>query len=266
MKRESWSIIIACFFGAFVGGITALEIAARFEYGSYFWGIGALLGGIVAYFIVDFAQVRTGVLRAYNNVVNWQPNLLYWKAVIVNMTYMMSVTIYVVLFFSLPYSMIGVISGERVEMVVMSILIVSAIMLIIVLILSLLISLDELSRGENEGREWRYRLKLLRSIRRNLGHIETLNPVTATCFLAALLWRSLPKLHKIPRLLWNFVLTFVRYIHSERRTLCFIDAALGATVGYYFGSAVIGAVVGAILGVINYELVSVRWLKLSPTK
>ena len=44
MTRGWLSVALACALGAFVGTLAALDIAARFEYGSRFWGIGALLG------------------------------------------------------------------------------------------------------------------------------------------------------------------------------------------------------------------------------
>ncbi|HXK31292.1 MAG TPA: hypothetical protein VJZ94_00875, partial [Candidatus Paceibacterota bacterium] len=62
----------------------------------------------------------------------------------------------------------------------------------------------------------------------------------------------------------QFVAGVFVYVHSQRRTICFIDATIGATIGYFFGSAIIGAIAGALLGVINYEIVSVRWLRLVP--
>jgi hypothetical protein len=45
-----------------------------------------------------------------------------------------------------------------------------------------------------------------------------------------------------------------------------VDSALGAASGYYFGSAILGGVVGMILGLVNYEIVSIRWLKLVQKK
>lgn len=54
MNRQLWSIVGACALGACIGTFTALDISTRFQYGSYLWGIGALLGGIVAYVAVDF--------------------------------------------------------------------------------------------------------------------------------------------------------------------------------------------------------------------
>ena len=56
----------------------------------------------------------------------------------------------------------------------------------------------------------------------------------------------------------QFVAGVFVYVHSQRRTICFIDATIGATIGYFFGSAIIGAIAGALLGIINYEIVSVR--------
>jgi hypothetical protein len=54
------------------------------------------------------------------------------------------------------------------------------------------------------------------------------------------------------------------YVHSSRRTLCLVDAALGAAVGYHYANPIIGAVVGALLGAIKYQLVSVRLLRIAP--
>lgn len=94
---------------------------------------------------------------------------------------------------------------------------------------------------------WQNRVRIANAM------ISTANAVvTAACFVG-----SEVKL---------FVLRTFVYIHSERRTICFVDAALGSLAGFFFGSVAIGVVVGAMLGIINYELVSVRWLKLAPAK
>ncbi len=63
---------------------------------------------------------------------------------------------------------------------------------------------------------------------------------------------------------------FVKYlfilIHSELRLLCAFDAALGAAIGYFLGSAAIGALAGGVIGVLNFELVSKRLLHLVPSR
>ena len=53
-------------------------------------------------------------------------------------------------------------------------------------------------------------------------------------------------------------------IHSDVRLLCGTDAAIGAGIGYLAHNPLIGALAGGILGLANYELVSIRWLKLVP--
>jgi hypothetical protein len=53
-------------------------------------------------------------------------------------------------------------------------------------------------------------------------------------------------------------------IHSDIRVLCGSYAAVGAAVGYFgFDSPIIAFFVGGLCGVVQYELVSKRWLKIA---
>jgi len=45
-----------------------------------------------------------------------------------------------------------------------------------------------------------------------------------------------------------------------------VDAALGTAVGYFTGNPLIGAVAGGLLGVVNYEIITVRVMKLVGAK
>lgn len=65
---------------------------------------------------------------------------------------------------------------------------------------------------------------------------------------------------------WHFIILFVRYIHSDIRVLCAIDAAIGAGIGYAAGNVLLGTFAGGILGFLNYEIISKRVLKLVPEK
>ena len=60
-----------------------------------------------------------------------------------------------------------------------------------------------------------------------------------------------------------FIKVFFLLVHSNIRLLCACDAAFGAIIGYFCGNALVGALAGGVLGVINYEVVSVRLLKLT---
>jgi hypothetical protein len=66
--------------------------------------------------------------------------------------------------------------------------------------------------------------------------------------------------------LCKFVWTIFVLIHSEVRLLCMLDAAIGAGLGYYFGSALIGAMAGGAFGVFNFQVISKWWLKLVPER
>lgn len=63
------------------------------------------------------------------------------------------------------------------------------------------------------------------------------------------------------RLVWQWF----RLVHSDVRLLCFVDAALFTGIGLLAGGPIaVWAIGGGIFGVFNYQIVSVHWLKLVP--
>jgi hypothetical protein len=71
----------------------------------------------------------------------------------------------------------------------------------------------------------------------------------------------------IPRLILavlRFVAKFVRqafiYVHTKNRVMCLADAAIGATIGFMLGSAIIGAIAGVAVYEFNRQIVAKRWL------
>ena len=50
-------------------------------------------------------------------------------------------------------------------------------------------------------------------------------------------------------------------IHSEMRILCGVDAMIGAVIGYFAGSALMGALYGGIVGVFNFLVITELCLK-----
>lgn len=260
MRKETWSIGFACLLGAFIGTLVALEISARFTYGSWLWGIGALVGGLVAYCAVDFRHLCTGVVRSYQKTINWRPDRLYWKA-------------YCIYFggsYTLCISLIGF--TEVVFKPSDSIIIP----LIIFAITSAVLTWAMLSNWSNYDDERRlcYAMQVT-----DLGWrlMRNYNPIGIAYWVCCgALWaiRRIPsagtRLVVFAKFHWmqirQFAIEIFFYVHSGRRKICFVDATLGATIGYFLGSAIFGAVIGAILGIVNYEIVSIRWLKILPTK
>lgn len=84
--------------------------------------------------------------------------------------------------------------------------------------------------------------------------------VASPAFLRALPGRIFHFVSSVFRFLRRFTWQLFIRIHSQERLICGVDALLGAAVGYLAGSALVGALVGGVLGVINYELVTRRWL------
>ena len=63
-----------------------------------------------------------------------------------------------------------------------------------------------------------------------------------------------------------------KWSHNDVRKICFIDTFLGVLggtlVGFWYWNAfyagIAGLILGPVLGMVNYQLVSIRWLKLQP--
>lgn len=260
VKKETWSIGFACLLGAFIGTLVALEISECFTYGSWLWGIGALVGGFVAYCAVDFRHFCAGVVRSYQKTINWRPDRPYWKAY----------GIYFGGSYTLCISLVGF--TEVVLKPTDSIII----LLIMFAIISAVLTWAMLSNWSNYDDE--RRLHYARQVT-DLGWrlMRNYNPIGIAYWVC---WGALWAIRRIPsvgtllvvfaKFHWmqirQFTIEIFFYVHSGRRKICFVDAALGATAGYFFGSAIFGAVIGAILGIVNYEIVSIRWLKILPTK
>lgn len=260
MNRESRSVTFACLLGAFIGALSALEISVRFQHGSFLWVFGALFGGLIAWIIVDFRQLCTGVKCAYNQAINWKPNKQYWITSFTWSVLLLSITCSVWII----TSPILYITGDIGEIYPMPKMGFVSLILFVSIICGPVLTLDEACRDLPQTRK------------RLWGMIKISNPVGLICFVLEGVWRLIVRIyHGLPTLwaravkfvqtICKFVRTSFIYVHTEKRKLCFIDATIGASIGFFFGSAVIGAVAGAILGFVNYELVSVRWLKITPS-
>ncbi len=279
MKMTSgWlSIAFACALGALIGTLTALEISIRFEYGSSLWGIGALAGGIAAYVAIDFRHFCSGVAHSYHSTITWRPDRLWWKAfgtfaggTVTTVCSLSALVCPVFVFFNDDIPMSGILFTLYCVLWISAFAVLYAWGVIAMIL-----------QSEKDASPAR-RDELLSSI------VETgkslflkFNPIAVT--VAALrglkkaavesppaIKRAVPTVITRGREVWRatsqFAVSVFVFIHSQRRTVCFVDATIGAVIGYSFGSAIIGAVTGAILGVINYEIVSVRLLRVTPNR
>lgn len=276
------SIAFACAFGALIGTVTALEISARFEYGSFLWSIGALVGSITSYVAIDFRHFCAGVARSYRDVITWRPYYLWWRAFGSAFVASAAMVPTVLTAGSIVLGIVASFDRTVSEYTLMGILVyapscIIAVSIVILPIFGTLSGLLECSRDGREPEKWEERLNNV--IETNWYVARIGNPVAAVFIAMRYAWRGLrygvihaPDAAKaiawivkdIGKEIGTFLAGVFVYVHSQRRTICFVDATLGAAIGYSFGSAIIGAIAGALLGIINYEVVSVRWLRLVP--
>jgi hypothetical protein len=247
MKKESFSVFMACALGAFVGALSAMEIASAFAYGKYFWVLGALFGGVVAYIAADFKSIPAGVARAYRETIGFRPDFEGWKTLALTGAGVFTAACTI---FGLAILVAAVFDAKlRSDLFSEGALAVATAALLITIVFIVL----EATKMDTDG--W-YDAEASRGV--SLFLLKHVNPISATYWMLCGAWYLLRRVPAFAKL------TFV-YVHSDLRTLCFVDAALGAGCGYLFGSAILGALVGGVLGVLNYELVSIRLLKLAPT-
>jgi len=277
MNKERVSLVIACFMGAFIGALISLECARWFLYGEYFWILGALAGGCVAYVIVDFERVVQAIKTSFKEMrselavwsTDWEmmwASLVYWAGVACIMACATMYTIVLGAGFALAMS--GDIDFDRIKPLV-----------VLVVGISLYFSIE--NRWYAFGLRERDRKTLIADMHTDgLDFMRYGNPfsigfITLVCLYEILVWsinhvphlfraivRCVIRVCSLPILFIRFAVRIFVLVHSQRRIICFVDATLGATVGFFLGSAIIGGICGAFFGLVNYEIVTKRILKL----
>lgn len=238
MEQRTFKVFIACALGAGIGAFTALEVARAL------WWVGMLVGGFVGYLTYDPMAVGRAARTAWRTVGGWQPDWAYWKAFTVISGAFMAIVFSVttlMMIISLVVGNHGMVYDENGWFPMI------CVFMGLVLFLGFTIA-EEDKNDQSRLRKWE--LAIL------LG-----NPLVAPFYGLVKLVQCTPS---ILRGAWRFVCVFFRLIHSDLRLLCAFDAALGASVGFFTGSALLGALIGGVMGVANYEIISKRVWKLIP--
>jgi hypothetical protein len=270
-NRDFFSTASAVGIGALVGGLLSIEIASRFALGNFLWLVVSLcsvLGGLVSYVIVEFKQFCSGISDAYKKTISWKPYTLYWKTLLI-LYAGVSLMVY-----TMALTMAGVIVNLDGRMTI-DMVFVLEIPAVLAVLFGGFITFVLLSR-----REWmvgsRYRRHLFESQRQGYILLRYWNPVSAPFVvlfflgkMVVLAARSSPKLIPhvvaVSKTLRAFLVLALKNVHSQKRAVAFIDATLGALIGYFLGSALLGAIVGAVvLYPLHRNFIAVRWLKVLP--
>lgn len=261
---KSIRIFVACSVGAFVGSVIALQMYQMF------WWVGATIGAFVAYLGYNIEEVIAAIPTAYRRTINWRPNHKFWTCWRAAFMYMFNMGVTTVVGFGIIGALFYWRTGVHTSENNMLFLKIEGVMLLIGVGFGTFMGLVSA------------RSMALVDMKRD-G--ELVNPLTCPNVFRFYFW-MLPRgivmgsawlISNTPKgvmivlkygalflgLAKTFLIEFFRLIHSELRLLCAVDAALGTAIGYLTGNALIGAVAGGLLGVVNYEIITVRVMKLA---
>jgi len=251
MDTRTGKVFFACALGSFVGALTALQMNI------YFWWVGMIVGGLTGYLSYEFKKVTAAIPQAWEKASIWspQPLLIFLKSYAIEW-------LGLVAFGSTMFMALGALCWGASTPPVMN--------------LHIVFLLWMLGMGLIAGATMEFKI--------GSEMLRYANPFAVFVFYplkALFYWMPKGIILAVPRIpaAFSAIITavsigaetlgrFTKYlfveIHSDERLLCGVDAAIGTAVGYFLGSAGIGALAGGLFGVLNYEVVSKRWLKLAP--
>lgn len=254
MTRQTLKIFFACAFGAAIGTLVALEV------NHYFWWLGLLAGAATGYLSYEFKTVIQNVPKAWAlarkdvpiTTEQFRTLILFLGAVL-----MTSSSNFVV------FALIGAAYDAPLIVNLQEFAACS-------LLLSMTTTLFLNAFGYDAvpcisaAKVWGWQIKYLNPCMVFIGW--------PLCLIYRVTWAVGMVLPRLPKKIYRMtkqVATFLRHfiwrlfllIHSEIRLLCACDAALGAALGCFTGSVIIGILAGGTIGVLNYQIITERWLK-----
>ena len=264
MLRTPGKIALVCSLGSFIGTIIALEVNL------YFWWIGVIVGGFVGYIFYDFQQVLRAIRYAWGIV---KPDIQLIRAKILFLLAFLLLSVSLTIFCSLIMGILWLFNASSDTILGFST--VCLLFLFSILGSGLIVSFFGVVLCGKDN--------TANNFIRVSGELMLTNPVNVYCRLLprAIRWVSLifyVFLCSFIAGLPNFARTVVQFavcvglffgnvfvfIHSDEKLLCGVDTAMGVTIGYFTGNALIGAIAGGLIGVVNFELISKRLLHLIP--
>lgn len=243
MYRETSKVFLACAIGAGIGSLVSLQFSEIFCW------VGFLLGGLAGYLSYEWKNVIKAIPRAYRATVNYRFTRGYFSLIKWMVLWWLDAMLWgsVILTF-VSYYCANSEATENMPFVQDLIAGIAASLLLSLMIVAF--GLGYVSNSEQENSRKRQEWKD--------ASILLFPPVFIFCaivgiskFAITILTRSLPQMLK----------TLFLLIHSEMRLLCGTDAMIGAVIGYFAGSAIIGALAGGIFGVFNYLIITELCLK-----
>jgi len=251
------SVGLACLFGATIGAFVGLDVLSRVMPKGFAGIMGAAVGGGTGWITIDFREFCAGFMRVWRRTTSWRPRYAYWKALFVGLAVGVSFATSFVLCFWLLGATLKMFTENDSTMFVWTsdgLYLATTFMGLIILCAGVLVEHD-IGRLSAAG--------LQHYLQGKLFWLFVFSPIGVPCVALYFCVRAVLTAPRWVPTCCRFVKMVFIEVHSQRRTICFVDSAIGAGFGFYLGDAIIGGLFGAIIGMINYHVVSVRWLKLS---
>lgn len=238
---QGLKVFLACAFGAFVGTFVGLHFG--------YLVLGVITGGLTGYLSYEWRDVIAAFLAAWRATTNWRPDKRYWK------TYFRFVATAAGFFSGCVFST-GLALGPLMpwERLLHTLLATAVVLGVCWLSTSCLVLTSPALIQDMEAS-----MKYMRIRYGYLLLVWYLPCATVKFFRKAPGW-----IGTASKFVGRFSKKFFLIVHSEIHLLCLVDASIGAAIGYFSGNPLIGTLAGGILGFVNFELLSVRILKLVP--
>ena len=288
---KNWQkVFISVFSGSYLGGLMALQLG-------YLWFLGAMAGGVIGYAVRllcgDPEKVINATQEAWRKTIGWKPNKQWWKAEVLATCGCLSVILSVVAGIVIIVAIIPTPDSSIADDFYSLFMSTDAgytwyFIFTMSIILGMTIanihpachlkvepSLVEKIIANEQKRKLAWRLILFRNplamLLRGVFYTVLGLVILAKKTIMAAPWLPYVLFIIIPCLIWNSIKAigrFVKYffilIHTDELTLCAVDAAIGASLVYFWfaSSPLTGAVTGGLFGILNYEVISKRLLKI----
>ncbi len=263
MQKDTLNVGLTCAFGALIGAVTALQFSPNLGWLGVL--LGVLLGGIAGYALVEWREVVSAVQRTAKMMLHpdfsgkLAENWIYFSLTLQLTAWVLVALSGFIFWMILPLELkarLDVIQGSSSAHSTWSLFWGTTSIFVFVFLSCAFPIVDERSTLPEKQKEiadvkgWALRINVF------------CLPVWCVYWsIQGLAW-CVVRIPRAASFSFQFVWRVFVLIHSRKRLLCFTDSALGALIGYGFQSPVVGLVAGFCFGVLNYELVSIRLLKL----
>lgn len=242
-------IFIACATGSALGTFVSLGLNHQW------WPLGLVLGFVTGYLSYEYRQVAAAVSTAWRKVSSWQPDKERWKLAAMLVIPVAGCSLTMILGAFGPLYLLYLFEGNM--MIIYGLLVFTTFVPIVCGVLIPLLLYYSAIPGEQ--------IVECRKLFLDLNPFRVYLRLVPKYTLRGVIYfiRKVPAIFSLGFSLgWRFLKEFLLIIHSDIRLLCGVDAAIGAAIGYFAGSVMVGLAAGGLFGVLNYEIVSKKLLKI----